>query len=68
MSVSRQYGTTSGVVVATSPDFAAGNISAEDLGALSAREIARGQEQEAFDQLAEQAAKQIYDQAVAPDF
>lgn len=68
ISVSRAFGTTSGVVVTSSADFASGGLSASDLGALENREVARGQEQEALQNLVEQAARQIYDEAVAPDF
>ncbi|MBX7145597.1 MAG: hypothetical protein K1X79_14190 [Oligoflexia bacterium] len=68
ISVSRAFGTTSGSVVTSSSDFASGGLSASDLGALENREIARGQEQEALQMLAEQAARQVYDEAVAPDF
>jgi hypothetical protein len=68
ISVSRAFGTTSGVVVTTSPEFASGNLGASDLGALSSREVSRSQEQDALRALAEEAAVQIYDSAVAPDF
>jgi outer membrane lipopolysaccharide assembly protein LptE/RlpB len=66
--VSRAFGTTSGVIVTSSADFASGSLGASDLGSLENREVARGQEQEALRALAEQAARQIYDEAVAPDF
>jgi outer membrane lipopolysaccharide assembly protein LptE/RlpB len=66
--VSRAFGSTSGVVVTSSADFAAGSIGGSDLGSLESREVARGQEQDALRALAEQAARQIYDEAVAPDF
>lgn len=68
ISVSKAFGTTSGVVVTSSPDFASGSLGSSDLGALENRELSRGQEQEALRDLAEQAAVQIYDSAVAPDF
>lgn len=68
LEVSRAFGTTSDSVVTSSADFASGSLSASDLGQLGSREIQRGQEQEALNDLADQAAKIIYDQAVAPDF
>lgn len=66
--VSKAVGTTSGSVVTSSAEFASGSIGASDLAGLSSREVARGQEQEALENLANQAARIIYDQAVAPDF
>jgi outer membrane lipopolysaccharide assembly protein LptE/RlpB len=68
ISVSKAFGTTSDVVVTTSPDFASGTLGAADLGALNSREVSRGQEQDALRTLADEAARQIYDSAVAPDF
>lgn len=68
ISVSRAFGSTSGVVVTSSSDFAAGSIGSADLGSLDDRDVSRGQEQDALQVLAEQAARQIYDDAVAPDF
>lgn len=68
MSVSKAYGTSDSVVVTSSPDFAGGNIGAQDLAGLSDREIQRGQEQDALQDLAEEAARRIYDEAVTPEF
>ena len=68
ISVSKAFGTTSGVVVTTSPDFASGTLGAADLGSLDDREVSRGQEQDALRALSDEAASQIYDSAVAPDF
>lgn len=55
-------------MVTTSADFAQSSISAQDLSSLSDRELFRGQEQGALEELAEQAAQQIYEEAVIPDF
>ena len=66
--VGKAFGSTSDSVVTSSADFASGGIGAGDLGGLSSREVSRGQEQETYANLAEQAARIIYDQAVAPDF
>ena len=68
ISVSKAFGTTSGVVVTTSPYFASGTLGAADLGRLDDREVSRGQEQDALRALSDEAASQIYDSAVAPDF
>lgn len=66
--VTKNYGADSSVVVASSPDFAAGSISSRDLAGLSSREISRGQEQDALGNLAVDAARMVYDKAVSPDF
>lgn len=66
--VRRAVGTASGGIVTSSADFASGSLGAGDVGALSSRELSRGQEQEAMNLLAEQAARLVYDQAVSPDF
>ena len=68
ISSSKSYGTTSGVVVTNSADFAAGSISSSDLGSLNSREISRGQEQMVFESLAADIAKTAYTEAVLPDF
>ena len=68
MVVTKAFGTSSEAVVTSSAEFASGSLGGADLGGLSTREIARGQEREALNQLADQAARIIYDQAVAPDF
>jgi len=62
------FGTTSNVVVTSSPEFAAGSLNEGDLSGLNSREIARGQESQVLEQLAEQVARQVYNDAVAPDF
>ena len=68
MVISKGFGAESGAVVTTSPDFIGGNISGSDLSKLGGREVARGQEQSAFEAIADEASKQIYDAAVSPDF
>ena len=68
LSVSKSYGSTSGSVVSSSVDFSGGNINSGDLNNLDSLQIERGQESEALEQLAEDAARQVYDQAVTPDF
>ena len=68
MAVSRGFGGTQSTVVTTSSDFAGSGLSGDDLSGLSAREVSRGQEQQALDQLIETVAARIYDESVAPDF
>jgi outer membrane lipopolysaccharide assembly protein LptE/RlpB len=66
--VTQTFGADSSVVVTSSLDFAGGSIGAGDLAGLSSREVSRGQEAGALRALSEQAARQMYDKAVAPDF
>lgn len=66
--VTQTFGADSSVVVTSSAAFAGGSISAGDLAGLSSREISRGQEADALASLAEDAARQLYDKAIAPDF
>jgi hypothetical protein len=68
LTVSRSYGTSRSSVVTSSSDFASSTLGAGDLAGLNQREVSRGQEQEALTQLADVAAKRIYDEAVSPDF
>jgi outer membrane lipopolysaccharide assembly protein LptE/RlpB len=66
--ISRPVGTTAGSVVTTSPFFQRGSFGATSLVGQSSREIARGQEQSVFEEIASEAAREIYDEAVAEDF
>ncbi|MFM1846881.1 MAG: Lipopolysaccharide-assembly, partial [Pseudomonadota bacterium] len=66
--VTKVSATSSDTVVTSSVDFAGGSLGANDLKGLGGREVTRGQEQEALNNLAEQAARIVYDQAVMPDF
>jgi hypothetical protein len=68
MRVSQTFGADSSVVVKSSLSFASGPIGPNDLAGLSNREIARGQEADALRNLADTAARQMYDKAIAPDF
>jgi outer membrane lipopolysaccharide assembly protein LptE/RlpB len=68
LKVTKEYAANQSVVVTTSPDFASGSISASDLASLSTRDISRGQEAQALNDLASNAARMIYDKSVAPDF
>jgi hypothetical protein len=62
------FGADSSVVVTSSLDFAGGPSAAGDLAGLSSREVSRGQESNALSMLAADAARQLYDKSVAPDF
>lgn len=66
--VTQTFGADSSVVVTSSLNFASGSLGAGDLSGLSNREIARGQESSALRGLADDAARQMYDKAIAPDF
>lgn len=66
--VSQTFGADSSVVVRSSLNFASGPIGPNDLAGLSNREIARGQEADALRSLSSNAARQMYDKSVAPDF
>lgn len=68
MKVSKGYAANQNVVVTSSADFASGSISSSDLASLSSRDISRGQEAQALNNLASDAARMVYDKAVAPDF
>ena len=68
MRISKSVGAEKGTVVTTSADFAGSPTGASDLSRLGDREVFRGQEQTALQDLAEEAARKIYDDAVTPDF
>jgi outer membrane lipopolysaccharide assembly protein LptE/RlpB len=71
LSVTRAYGAEQSVVVTSSPEFAGSTLGASDLSALGtggSREVARGQEDEAFAAMSDELAQLVYDSAVAPDF
>jgi outer membrane lipopolysaccharide assembly protein LptE/RlpB len=66
--VSKNFATNSSTVVTSSPDFASGSISTSDLSGLNQRELARGQQRQALLTMTDDAARIMYDKAVAPDF
>lgn len=68
MSITRLSAANSDLVVTSSADFAGGNLDSSDLGQLNNREIARGQDEQVLQNLAEQFAKRAYQEAVAPEF
>lgn len=68
ISVTKSFASTKDVLVSSSAGFAGGGLSGADIGGLSERELSRGQERETITALAEQAAKRIYEDAIAADF
>jgi outer membrane lipopolysaccharide assembly protein LptE/RlpB len=68
LSVYKTFGSSKDSVVTGSADFAEGTLSSASLSGLDSREVARGQQGQALQALAEQMAQTIYDQAVTPDF
>ena len=65
---SQLFGATSDVVVKSSADFSSSSLSADDLSRMNTREVARVQESEALEVMADKIALMVYDQAVAPEF
>jgi len=59
---------TGSTVVTSSSSFLASGVSASSIGNLSAREVQRGQREQVIDAILEEAARQIYMDAVASDF
>lgn len=68
MSVDKGFGTDQSTIVASSVDNLENPLGAQDLQNLSTRELQRSQEQEAFETLAEEVAKKVYQDAVSEDF
>ena len=68
ITISRLSASNSDLVVTSSSDFVGGNLDSSDLGQLSTREVARGQDELVLQGLAEQFAKRAYQEAVAPEF
>lgn len=59
---------TSDVVNTSSSSFASGTISASTLSGLGSREVTRAQQEQALDDLMEEAARKLYLEAVAAEF
>ena len=68
ISASQSYGATGSVVVTSSADFALSSLNASDISNMSSREVARGQESAALENISARLAKAVYDQAIAPEF
>ena len=62
------FGTDRSTVITSGASFVGGTLGASDVAALGERELQRGQEQEILSQLADQAAAEIYEAAVAEPF
>lgn len=68
MRVTQPFAGVAGVVVTTSSSFVTGNISQASLNTLGAREVSRGQKQQALDDIVDELARKLYNSAVAADF
>jgi outer membrane lipopolysaccharide assembly protein LptE/RlpB len=68
LNVARTFGNVSGAVITSSSQFAQSGLSSADVDNLSQRELTRSQEDQAFQLLAEDVSRIIYDDAVAPEF
>ena len=68
LQVIESFASTSDVVVTSSAEFSSGNIGSGSLGSLGSREVSRGQQDEALEEVLEEASRKIYLQAVAADF
>lgn len=68
LAVTKSYGSSAQTVVTSSASFAEQTLTGSDLGGLGNREVQRGQQGASLQSLSDEAARQIYNQAVAPDF
>jgi outer membrane lipopolysaccharide assembly protein LptE/RlpB len=66
--VTKSYASVSDTVVTSSSSFAQSGISSGSLSTLGSREVSRGQQQEALEELIDDVAQTIYFRAVASDF
>ncbi len=62
------FGSVSDVVVTSSSQFAQGGIESGTLSTLGSREVSRGQQNQALEEVMEEAARVLYLDAVAADF
>ena len=62
------YGSVSDVVVTSSSQFAQGGIESDTLSTLGSREVSRGQQNQALEEVMEETARILYLDAVAADF
>ena len=65
---SESFASTSDVVVTSSSSFAQGGIGSGALDSLGSREVSRGQEEQALDEIMEEAARKLYLESVAEEF
>ena len=68
LKTSETFASVSDVVVTSSSDFAQSGIGSDTLGSLGSREVSRAQEEQALDDLVEEASRKLYLNAVAADF
>ena len=66
--VRNSFASTSGAVVTSSSNFAQGDINTSALASLSSREVSRVQQEQALEDLLEEAARKIYLESVAESF
>jgi len=66
--VYQSFASVGGVVVTQSAQFAGSDQSASQLSSLNTRELSRGQKDRAMNDAMDEAARQIYNEAVAEDF
>lgn len=66
--VYQSFAGVSGVIVTRSAGFAGSDLSSQQLGTLSNREVSRGQKDAALNDALEESARLIYNEAVAEDF
>jgi outer membrane lipopolysaccharide assembly protein LptE/RlpB len=62
------FASVSNVVVVSSSDFAQGSIGSTELSSLSTREVSRGQQEQALQNLVDETARRVYLGAVAERF
>ncbi len=66
--IRKTIASTSDVVVTSSSSFAQGGITSSTLGSLGSKEVERGLERDALEDMIEQAAQTVYIRAIASDF
>ena len=66
--ISKSSANARSALITTSAAFSGSGLGAADIVGLSDREVSRSQEQAALATLVDLAAKQVYSEAVAPDF
>lgn len=64
----KPFASVQNVVVTSSSGFASGDVGSANLGNLGAREVSRGQQEQATQELIEETARRVYLGAVAEKF
>lgn len=68
ISISSSYANINKAVNTTSSAYAQSGISGDSLNSLSSRELSRGQQRQAIEDILDEIARRIYLESVAPDF